>query len=222
MCCAKAYSHIPHVGYKKSRSWGVPAQPSICTASTVLMSPASYLIQASLRCHRLDRSGESLSTQHKQTLSNPCVTIVHANQAYQPIWEGAQRSAQHPCRLALTSTRKGIRRVRVKPKFRHTKTTSASFGKVLAIWAAPQTACADSRARRESVDQLIDEIGVHTWDNALKLGAHSESAESFFICSGNIFCPPRVFQPGMFRSYARVVETSTDRMSFVDLPTWRL
>jgi len=168
----------------------------------------------------LSRGGlESLSTEDKQTLSHPCVTTMHANQAYRPTWEGARRFAQHPCRLALTSTVEATRRVRVIHKFQRTKTTSVSFGKVLAIWVAPQTACADSRAGRESADQFIGGISGHAWNSALKLGAQSKSAESFFICSGN---PPRVFQPGMFRSYARVVETSTDRVSFVDLPTGRL
>ena len=97
-----------------------------------------------------------------------------------------------------------------KQKFQLTKTTSASFGKVLAIWVAPQTACADSRARRESVDQVTGGISLHAWNNAFKLGAHSKSAEGFLICRSDIFCPPRVFQPCMFRPYARVVETSTD------------
>ena len=72
------------------------------------------------------------------------------------------------------------------------------------------------------MDRFIGGIGVHTRNNALKLRAHSEPAKSLLICSSNIFCSPRVFQPGVFRAYTRVVEASTDRMRFVDLPTRRL
>ena len=100
-----------------------------------------------------------------------------------------------------------------------TMTMSDSFGNVAARRTPPQIACEDSRATCRGTSQFQKrELGhKRTGDDTLYLCQHPEPPQRLFVCGSYILCPPRILQPSMFWSHARVIETGADRVCLRDL-----
>lgn len=63
---------------------------------------------------------------------------------------------------------------------------------------------------------------VITWNDSLQLCAKPESTQRFFIRGYNVFGPSGILQPGVFRTYTGIVETSADGVRLNDLTFFRL
>lgn len=73
-----------------------------------------------------------------------------------------------------------------------------------------------SSSERKGVQLML------TRDDTFLLCKKAEATKRLFISRSNVFCTTRVLQPGVFRTHSGIVQPSTDRVGFNDLPNFRL